>query len=257
MKKIDLVVSNGDFLPFHYKEIWFKYCFMTGIELWQIIGKTKYKELILREFRDGEKLFRVLNNLGVPVITVLGNNDYQRADDVMDGQKNNWEWDKKMEIIIKKFIKKYKNIKLVDYSAAEYKGLIFIGMRGSSFPGFVKSKAFKRSRNKLVKLFMKYSNENKAGEVVFLSHNVPYNTKLDIIKDKNSKPVVFGKHYGSKLFRRMIDKFQPTVAIGGHIHESFGKQRLGKTLVLNPGAANDGRAMILDTDKRMRVKFIK
>ena len=67
-----------------------------------------------------------------------------------------------------------------------------------------------------------------------------------------------GKHYGSKLIKRIINRYQPVLAIGGHIHEGVGRQKLKKTLILNPGAALDGRAAIIDIDnKKIKVKFIK
>src|SRR3989338_6643240 len=131
-------------------------------------------------------------------------------------------------------------------------------MNGHSFPGRVKSKAFKRSNKKLNSIFKKYRKENKAGKLIFISHNIAYNTKLDLIKSKTADKIVKGKHYGSKLARKMIDKYHPALHIGGHIHEGRGMQRLGKTLCLNPGAAHEGRAAIVILDgKRARVKFIK
>jgi len=44
-EKIDLVISLGDYPPFHYRKLWFKHCYERDIELWQIIGKKKYKKI--------------------------------------------------------------------------------------------------------------------------------------------------------------------------------------------------------------------
>ena len=97
--------------------------------------------------------------------------------------------------------------------------------------------------------------------MIFVSHNMPYNCRLDKIRDKNAPASVRGKHYGSKLIRRIIDKHQPVLAIGGHIHENQGKCKIGRTLVVNPGAAVDGRCAIIDFDenkgKVKSVKFVK
>ena len=38
-EKIGLVVSNGDYFPFHYRELWFKHCYRKETELWEVIGK--------------------------------------------------------------------------------------------------------------------------------------------------------------------------------------------------------------------------
>ena len=96
-------------------------------------------------------------------------------------------------------------------------------------------------------------------KVIFVSHNVPYNTKLDKITSKEAPKQVRGKHFGSKLARRVINAYHPVLAVGGHIHESVGKQKLGKTLVLNPGSATEGKAMIVDIEDKgkIKVKVIK
>ena len=41
-EKIDLVVSNGDFFPFIYRDLWFKHCYHTDVDLWEVIGRKKY-----------------------------------------------------------------------------------------------------------------------------------------------------------------------------------------------------------------------
>jgi len=44
-EKIDLVISIGDYLAFTYRKLWFKHCYGNDIDLWEIIGKKKFKEL--------------------------------------------------------------------------------------------------------------------------------------------------------------------------------------------------------------------
>ncbi len=41
---------------------------------------------------------------------------------------------------------------------------------------------------------------------------------------------------GSTAIRREVEKYQPLVHLCGHIHESRGTTRIGKTLVINPGS---------------------
>lgn len=262
-KKIDLLVSNGDYLPFSYRKMWFKYCYRTGVQLWQIIGKKKYKEAIMKELKSGEEILKKLNSLKIPVITVLGNADYSDPDDVADygdeeGQikVSEWKFDKCRKNYFADLIKKYKNIHRIDYGSFSYNDLVFIGARGHSYPGMERSNAFKKHFKIIYKLFTNYSRENKYRNVIFLSHNVPYNTKLDKIGMKADK-MVRGKHYGSKLIRKAIDKFQPVLHIGGHIHESRGVQRLGKTLCLNPGDLHDRHYSIVEIDDgKVKVKMI-
>jgi Icc-related predicted phosphoesterase len=56
---------------------------------------------------------------------------------------------------------------------------------------------------------------------------------------------------GSKAVREVIKKYQPVVALHGHIHESRGAQRIGKSMCLNPGSeysADVLRGAIVDLD---------
>ena len=173
--------------------------------------------------------------------------------------KKNWDWYE--QDFFSKIIKKYKNIKRFDYKAVKFGDFVFIGAYGGTFPGHVKSKAYKKYRKKLDKLFRRYRKENKERKVVFVSHNVPYNTRLDKITSKEADEAVRGKHYGSKLIRRVIERYQPVLHLGGHIHEGKGKDKIGKTICVNPGAVHDGEAAIVKLPEnprgKIKVKFIK
>jgi Icc-related predicted phosphoesterase len=41
---------------------------------------------------------------------------------------------------------------------------------------------------------------------------------------------------GSKAVRKMIEKYQPFLGLHGHIHESSGSMKIGKTYCVNPGS---------------------
>jgi len=259
-KKCDLVVSVADYTPFSLKRVFFKHCYKTDVDLWEVVGKRKYKEIILKDLRKGEKVLKKLNNLSVPVITTIGNYDKTQIIDAHDLKKiKGWKWDE--QDFFASMIKKYKNIKRFDYKYVKFKDLIFIGGYGGSYPGEVRSKNYKKYKKKLDNLFKKFKKENKNKKLIFVFHNVPYNTKLDKIKDKNAPKVVKGKHYGSKLIRRIINKYQPILGIGGHMHENQGKDKIKKTLIINTGAAFEGKAVVIDFDEEKgrvkKVQFIK
>lgn len=259
-EKVDLIVSIGDYFPFYLKKVFFKYCYKTDIELWEVVGKRKYKSVTLKGLRKGEGVLKKLNNLQVPVITTIGNYDETQITDTYDLKKRKiWKWDE--QDFFASVIKKYKNIKRFDYEYVKFKNLIFIGGYGSSFPGHVKSKNYKRYKKRLDNLFGKFKKENKNNKVFFIFHNMPYNCRLDVIRDKNAPKIVRGKHYGSKLIRRIINKYQPVLGIGGHMHENQGKQQIGRTLVINTGAACEGKAALIELDeekgKIKEVRFVK
>ncbi len=91
---------------------------------------------------------------------------------------------------------------------------------------------------------------------IFNFHCPPYGTGLDLAPrlDETLKPVVVGGvvemvPVGSTAVREAIERYQPQLGLHGHIHESRGAQRIGRTLCINPGSEyQDGalRAAIID-----------
>jgi Icc-related predicted phosphoesterase len=80
-------------------------------------------------------------------------------------------------------------------------------------------------------------------EVIVNFHNPPYSSGLDFAAelDKTLTPVLRGGRpsiipVGSKAVREAIKKYQPVVGLHGHIHESRGAQKIGRTMCLNPGS---------------------
>ncbi len=212
--------------------------------------------MIGEDLRRGEEVLKKMNRLKIPVVTVLGNVDYPCSDDVMDVVKpkgrNYWIWDWERNFVFRDLVTRYHNLKLIDYDFTQVQDMIFLGARTHSFPGKVKSKNFRKHKEKLRRLFAKFRKENKERRVVFVAHNVPYNTRLDKIGMK-AHADVRGKHYGSKLVRRIIDRYQPLLALGGHIHEGRGTQKLGKTLVVNPGSIHEGHYAIVEINSQGKV----
>lgn len=251
-EKISLILSTGDFIPFHYRELWFKHCFGKNKELWEIIGKNKVKLSTLKDIQKGEIVLKKLNNLNTPILTVTGNLDFTKWKDAYRYKirRERWKWIEQ-DFFTKK-ISKYKNIKCFDYNAVKFNVFTFIGMPHSTFPGHVKSNEYMKQRKTLEKIFKKNKKEN----IIFISHNVPYNTKLDLISSREAHQKVKYKHYGSKLVRRIIEKYQPILHIGGHIHESRGKDKIKRTICVNPGAVHEGHAAIIDINKKLKVKLI-
>ena len=95
---------------------------------------------------------------------------------------------------------------------------------------------------------------------IFNIHNPPFETPLDLAPelDANLKPVIKGGaismiHVGSPTVRDMIQKFQPLLGIHGHIHESRGFVKVGRTLCINPGSEyGEGilRGAIINLDQK-------
>jgi Icc-related predicted phosphoesterase len=98
---------------------------------------------------------------------------------------------------------------------------------------------------------------------IFNFHCPPYGTPLDLAPklDKNLKPIIStgGQpifiSVGSHTIREVILKYQPMLGLHGHIHESRGYVKLGRTLCLNPGSEyGEGilRGVIINIDKEVK-----
>ncbi|MBU2634379.1 MAG: metallophosphoesterase [Nanoarchaeota archaeon] len=226
----------------------------------KIIGKKEYHRICKKI--EGSKLIplKFLNSLGKKAYLVRGNFDLEPT------SKNK----KESNLIIKPLaekVKKYKNIHLINARVIKIKDYDLIIHSGYRFPtekGIEKSTFVKytqegiKRRNKqwnrrLKKLFSKVKNFDNT---IFLAHDPPKNY-LD--KVKNKKSPLYGKHIGDEYYTKYIKKYKPSICVCGHMHENQGKDKIGKTLVVNPGPALEGKFAILELkdNKIISIKFYK
>lgn len=79
--------------------------------------------------------------------------------------------------------------------------------------------------------------------VIFNFHVPPQETPIDqaALLDAQFRPVMKGgmpviAGVGSSAVRAALEKYQPMLSLHGHIHESRGEARIGRTLAINPGS---------------------
>jgi Icc-related predicted phosphoesterase len=99
---------------------------------------------------------------------------------------------------------------------------------------------------------------------VFNLHCPPHGTHLDqaALLDDQLRPRTEGGQVlvgpvGSAAVRKLVERYQPMLGLHGHIHESPGAQRLGRSFVLNPGSEyGDGvlRGALVTLDRRKGVR---
>ena len=82
---------------------------------------------------------------------------------------------------------------------------------------------------------------------VFIPHAPPSGTKLDRI--------FLGKHVGSTAIREFVEHRQPDILICGHIHESRGTDILGRTKMVNCGAAGHGFYAVVDIGQELTIQL--
>lgn len=123
-----------------------------------------------------------------------------------------------------------------------FEGLIFAGSGGGS--KFTGTTPYERTDEELVKdltdAFEK-ANITEAGNLVLVCHNPPHGAKVDKVA-----PMV---HVGSKGITAFIEKHKPLLVVSGHIHESFAVDKIGETVLVNPGALMEGRYALAEITK--------
>lgn len=79
--------------------------------------------------------------------------------------------------------------------------------------------------------------------VIFNFHVPPHDTPIDqaALLDAEFRPIMKGgmpviSGVGSTAVRDALAKYQPMLSLHGHIHESRGEARIGRTLAINPGS---------------------
>lgn len=119
-------------------------------------------------------------------------------------------------------------------------GVALLGVGGSTFSPFGTPSEFPEARFSewLEDLARRASHYR---DLVLVAHNPPYNTVCDRTDG--------GQHVGSTAIRDFIEEYQPAACLCGHIHESAGIQRVGRTLVVNPGSFSTGAYALFALDE--------
>jgi Icc-related predicted phosphoesterase len=74
--------------------------------------------------------------------------------------------------------------------------------------------------------------------MVLVTHQPAWGTTVDLQAST--------RHKGSRSVRSFIESHQPLLAVSGHIHEAYGTDQIGSTLLVNPGPFRNGRYATID-----------
>jgi hypothetical protein len=152
-------------------------------------------------------LIEELRLLEKPILAIPGNNDIKEV----------------VDLIEKENISIHGKGKIID-------GFGFYGFGGAKTPF---ATPFEPTEEELKNGLEKAHSQAKTSKnTIQITHNPPYNTKMDIIR--------VGAHVGSRVVRSFIEDKKPILALSAHIHESRGVDMLGNTFLLNPGKFAEG-----------------
>ena len=82
---------------------------------------------------------------------------------------------------------------------------------------------------------------------ILCPHAPPRRTACDRLRS--------GEHVGSTVIRSFVEREQPDLVLCGHIHESRGSDRIGRTEVVNPGPALRGQYAVVEMDGTVDVRL--
>jgi Icc-related predicted phosphoesterase len=82
---------------------------------------------------------------------------------------------------------------------------------------------------------------------IFCPHAPPEGTVCDRLRD--------GRHVGSVVVRRIVEREQPDLVLCGHIHEARGVDEISRTRIVNPGPVSAGHYAVVDLDGDLTVRL--
>lgn len=132
----------------------------------------------------------------------------------------------------------------VEHALVFHDGLAFAGSGGGS--KFTGTTPNERTDEELLGDLEIVSNSEDPGEggwnnLIVIMHNPPKDTKCDAVA-----PTV---HVGSPLLRKFIEEKKPLAVLTGHIHEACAIDKIGDTVVVNPGSLADGKYAVMEVGK--------
>jgi Icc-related predicted phosphoesterase len=260
-KEIDSIIFLGDSANADkIRKMIFKN--WTDKPWYEIVGMKKARQLEKESFNSGLKILKILNSFNKPVYLIWGNTDFYKDYTTSEPPVI-------MPGFYDKEIRKMKNIILTDRKDRKLNNLEIIGYGGYlDVTEFInhpidkdkekqkrRLKRYMNDTRKLRELFLKY----KPGKnFIFLTHYTPYGI-FDKVNFKQSP--MHGKHVGWLPYNDVIKKYHPLLVLCGHMHEYQGAKKLGKTTIINPGPASNGKAAVIEINDETKgiekIRFVK
>lgn len=246
----DAVITPGDVCPNigrvreHMFKAAEKHRHGEDVNWYDLMGRENARDAIEQSKTGGRTVLEALNELGKPVYVIPGNWDWTGSDT---------EWDYLQHNHFTTLIKDLENIVNVDHRTVDTGEECIIGYGECSSPEktvhsddleHVSAAEQLAEQRRYEALYTDIATcfAQAAKPVIFLTHNVPFNTALDTIENPESS--VHGRHMGSLIARDITEHKHPVITIGGHMHDHYGVDTVNGTPVLNAGYGNEKNTVI-------------
>lgn len=182
-----------------------------------------FTKLMVETLREWVKLAEEkLRGSGVRAYIMPGNDDRWAVDEALEGS----------EVVVNP-----------DERVVEIEGGLKLVSLGTSNPTPWKTPRELTEEELYSKLRKLVEEASESAATVLNVHVPPYGTPIDLAPALDEEFRVMRKggevemhHVGSRAVRRIIEEYQPLVSLHGHIHESKGVVKIGRTLSFNPGS---------------------
>jgi uncharacterized protein len=180
---------------------------------------------------EAKPVAEALANLGLPVLIVPGNMDHRDAVPAI------WE---------------NAGFKMMHCASYEHGNCGFLGMGGMVV----------RSPKRLADPARYYHEDEEVYQTLTQVAKDVINKTHRIVMvhqpPRNSRDRIYsGEHTGCVSLRRFIEEFQPDLVLCGHIHEDWGQDSIGRTMVVNVGEMRRGYAALIELDNKIGVQWMK
>lgn len=247
---VDVIICDGDLADTNkIRDMYFKNWdkLMNGKSLDKLFeSKEDYINTYTKAIESMKTPINFMGESGKKTFLIYGNGDFPR--------KLTQKLKYKKYGSLENYVSEFGNITLMyrkHVPLGDYNLIGFSGYRSYSTKKGGKNKEFSESFGKnLGKLLSKYRKNT-----ILVTHDAPYNTKMDKVMYIESP--AYREHVGDEIIRDAVERYQPLLHICGHIHESQGKEKIGRTLVVNPGYAREGEFALIDLNGKIGVKFYK
>ncbi len=180
-------------------------------------------DIVNRDSNRAKQFLFDLASAGPPVYFVPGNMDSDELGDWPGGE----------------------NVHALHARCENMEAVSLIGLGGSPHGPF--RTIFEYSENEASGLIEAAAKSYREGQLIFVSHCPPKNTKLD--------QVTSGEHVGSTAVREFVEKRQPMLVVSGHVHEAQGTDTIGPSILVNTGPAQLGQYAEITLGDNVTVKF--
>ncbi len=222
-EKVKAIIIGGDIAPRANK---------ASLDFAVKFQRDFIEKFIIKKLKEFKK-----NNIGVFIM--MGNDDFRVNMDLLKKAEKEGILKiihNKLNKINDKFIIGYSFVNPTPFLLKDWEKVDFRGDKQITDPKD-DIRTMPKEEGTVIDDLNKLGKLADAKKTIYVIHTPPHNTSLDLTN--------LEVHVGSKAVKRFIEKEQPLMCLHGHIHESVGKEKIGKTIAINPG---NEHCIIIDID---------